>query len=563
MGNIIKRVYIDNFRKLSKLDFEIGRKITVLSGHNGVGKSSLLSLIASASGTNVKKIDGQKFQPDFLEYFEIDKEEKYSDYRMLVGFENEEIEYTYYKRISFSHDKSTGRGIRTLPRTYRKPDSIEPLKSMEKELKEKLGITDSMRVPVPTIYVSLSRLYPPGESSVSTTAINKQAKVYQKKYYEKYKEWYNSILPDSILVDSDKISVMKKDRTENSKLFMNLKDSTAKTQSVGQDNLGSIISALVDFYALSLEKDYQGGLLFIDEIEASLHPSALIKLFTLLDQVTEGLKLQILLTSHSLTILKEIINKQTNSSINYQLVYLKGLRDPNVTKYINYSALKSDLFDEIQSVQPTIKIYCEDDETAKLFEIIVNIALQHKLVDPLPKYKILPVYLGCEQLKELPKNDIHFNSVLIVLDGDAKSKTKIKIEEWLENKNIEEGKSSINLPDNIVTLPGFLSPEGFMYKIIYTYCKEYLEHQNFWRSLDKNPETTNYTSERVEDAFLFDDVNLDKIRENSNEMFTFCEKSQIIADYYNNKNEKELKLFAKNLKIAIDAITKSIKSSSL
>ncbi|HBM3623312.1 TPA: AAA family ATPase, partial [Listeria innocua] len=482
MGNIIKRVYIDKFRKLSKLDFEIGRKITVLSGHNGVGKSSLLSLIASASGTNVKKIDGQKFQPDFLEYFEIDKEEKYSDYRMIVGFENEEIEYTYYKRISFSHDKSTGRGIRTLPRTYRKPGSIEPLKSMEKELKEKLGITDSMRVPVPTIYVSLSRLYPPGESSVSTTAINKQAKVYQKKYYEKYKEWYNSILPDSILVDSDKISVMKKDRTENSKLFMNLKDSTAKTQSVGQDNLGSIISALVDFYALSLEKDYQGGLLFIDEIEASLHPSALIKLFTLLDQVTEGLKLQILLTSHSLTILKEIINKQTNSSINYQLVYLKGLRDPNVTKYINYSALKSDLFDEIQSVQPTIKIYCEDDETAKLFEIIVNIALQHKLVDPLPKYKILPVYLGCEQLKELPKNDIHFNSVLIVLDGDAKSKTKIKIEEWLENKNIEKGKSSINLPDNIVTLPGFLSPEGFMYKIIYTYCKEYLEHQNFWRS---------------------------------------------------------------------------------
>ncbi|EAV9865379.1 hypothetical protein FFD13_15265 [Listeria monocytogenes] len=102
-----------------------------------------------------------------------------------------------------------------------------------------------------------------------------------------------------------------------------------------------------------------------------------------------------------------------------------------------------------------------------------------------------------------------------------------------------------------------------MYKIIYTYCKEYLEHQNFWRSLDKNPETTNYTSERVEDAFLFDDVNLDKIRENSNEMFTFCEKSQIIADYYNNKNEKELKLFAENLKVAIDAITKSIKSSSL
>ncbi|HDM9868257.1 TPA: AAA family ATPase, partial [Listeria monocytogenes] len=538
MGNIIKNVHITTFRKLSNLEFNIGRNITVLSGHNGVGKSSLLSVIASVSGTNNKRNDGQKFQPDFVDYFHIDPKEKYLEYDMSVGYENEGIKYPFHKGVRFKNDTKTGRGIRPLPKTVSEPNSGKTNISAIKELKEKLDITESSRVPMPTIYLSLARLYPTGESDVKTTEVRKNTNIYQKKYYEKYREWYNAILPNSISTDSKDIFIMTKEVTENSKLFMGLNNSTAQTQSVGQDNLGSIISALVDFYALSLLEDYDGGVLFIDEIEASLHPSALTKLFTLLDQLSDYLKLQILVTSHSLTILKNIIIKQKKDPEKYQLIYLKGQRDPNVTQYIDYLTLKADLFDDVQSIQPTITIYCEDSETKQLFEMLINIAIRLRLIDPLPNYDILPIYIGKDQLEGLPKYDSHFRKVLIVLDGDAKSKNKTKIEEWINNNNFEKSRTAKKLRDNIVSLPGFLSPEGFLYKIIYTYCKRFIDHQNFWRSLDASPDLTNYTSERVEEMFVFPDneVNLDKLKSNSKDMLTFCEQSQIIYDYYNGQN---------------------------
>ena len=42
----LSRMKIENFRKLSDIEFEFGKKITVISGINGIGKSSLLALIA-------------------------------------------------------------------------------------------------------------------------------------------------------------------------------------------------------------------------------------------------------------------------------------------------------------------------------------------------------------------------------------------------------------------------------------------------------------------------------------------------------------------------------------
>lgn len=565
MEYFIKKVYVEKFRKLSNLEFDIGKKITVLSGHNGVGKSTLLSLIASASGTNQRRIDNQPFQPDFENYFKIDLNENYVDYRMIVGFNSISKQYDFFKRIGLRNDTQTGRGIRALPRTTKKPGSESNTKDAIRNLKSTLNIGDSSRVPVPTIYLSLSRLYPTGESKLVIEDVGKKRKIYQKNYYKKYKEWYNLILSNSISQNSEEISIMTKKLTDSSKLYMPLNDSSASTQSVGQDNLGTIISALVDFYSLSLNDDYKGGFLFIDEIEASLHPSALIRLFTLLDQLSGTLKLQIFLTTHSLTILKEIIDKQNVNSEEYQLIYMKGLRDPNVTKYIDYDTLKSDLFNETQSIQPKIKIYCEDSETVKLFNLIIGVVKQLKKEISLPMYEIIPIYLGCTQLENLPEQDSHFQNVLIILDGDAKSKEKIKIEEWQKNKNIEQGRTSKNFSGNIVTLPGFLSPEGFLYKLIYIYCHDYLEHQDFWRSLDRNPETTNYTSERVQDLFLLEDdkVNLDKLKKNSDKMFDFCEKSQIIFDYYSNVRPEEINDFVSKLSNSFNQVSKKIKSSRM
>ena len=54
----LKKIHIQNWRKLHGLELDIGNRLTLISGHNGVGKSNLLSIIASGSG---KKESQNKF----------------------------------------------------------------------------------------------------------------------------------------------------------------------------------------------------------------------------------------------------------------------------------------------------------------------------------------------------------------------------------------------------------------------------------------------------------------------------------------------------------------------
>ena len=50
-----KEFYIENFRKIKDRKMKIGKKITVFSGQNGVGKSNVMSLIASTFGTKERR----------------------------------------------------------------------------------------------------------------------------------------------------------------------------------------------------------------------------------------------------------------------------------------------------------------------------------------------------------------------------------------------------------------------------------------------------------------------------------------------------------------------------
>lgn len=560
-----KEAYIENFRKLNHLDtLHFGSNITMLSGHNGVGKSSLLSLFASLSGTSEKRVNNLTFQPEFTDYFFINPEENFSDYSVITKFLNEEKGIDFYKRISFNDYRESNRGIRPIPRITKNPNSDELVKSAKTKVKMELGLTDSSRVPIPSIYVSLSRLLPPGESDIETEQLSKNTNIYQNKYFNEYKEWYNAVLPGSIDTKSDNIETLIKNVTQSSKLFMPLVDSFANTQSVGQDNLGSIISALIDFYSLSLKNGYNGGCLFIDEIEASFHPSAAIKLLDLLIILADKLKLQIFFTSHSIILLERMIDLQNNDSNKYRLNYLKGIRDPFLTSYHDYNSLKADLFDDISSISPKIKVYCEDEQTAWLFNQIVNLSAHTKLEINTVELDIIPIFLGCNQLEKLPDHDVHFKNVLIVLDGDAKSKEKITIKNWIENKEFDKGKTPKKLKKNIIALPSFLAPEAFIYTVIYDYCKNYLEHRDFWRSLDRNPDTANYTSERVDTKFLVDDeeLNLDYIKSISKDMILFVEETQILKDYFNN-NIDQLNSFIKQLNNALDQLEVQNKAKQL
>lgn len=80
--------------------------------------------------------------------------------------------------------------------------------------------------------------------------------------------------------------------------------------SSGEDNIGQILMALISFRKLKREwADYKGGLLLIDEIDASLFPRAQIELFDLFDKVSKELDLQIVFTTHSPTLISHAYEK--------------------------------------------------------------------------------------------------------------------------------------------------------------------------------------------------------------------------------------------------------------
>lgn len=576
---------LENFRKFSYNDIndilEFGKKITVISGINGIGKSSLLALLASTSGTNDKRINGLPFQPEFTELFSIDKNEDYDKYKIFVEFDNkiDNPQKSYYltKRISFKNDVNSGRGIRLIPRTCPPIDndrSEYKLTVKEAQDDDEFG-SGSKRVPIPTEYVSLSRLVPLGESNVTFSKIRNSNKIIKNGSKDFFKKCYNSVLDNSISDDSTPIFVSKGVGSQKRKhLSLNPKDTTEKTLSVGQDNLEALTAAFTDFYALRAElgDKYQGGILCIDEIDASLHPSAVKKLWTLLKNLTDELNLQIILTSHSLVILKEICKSQMADPENYRLLYFKDNEHPRHSENIQYEILKADMFDQISISGPKIKIYCEDNITKKLFDLLEYCLKKKgsnkKLIDYFNYYDFctVGVKLGKDHLNQLPKEDDYFRTVLILLDGDAKLKSDVDPNDALHKskKDFEKGRKSKKVTcDNIVRLPTFYSPENYIFKVLEEVCDKYNEYNNFWSYIDNIPELSNFTVPRLRKKFRLKDKDLTykDIHDSESWMkdaLDFVDKSHLLVYYYkNNSNINELISFENELSRALGALRKT------
>lgn len=595
------RFEIENFRNFKEVSFELGRKITVISGQNGVGKSNLLSLIASGSGLSKKSVLGSNFQPEFYDFFNVDGNEDFENYKLYLTYIKNDGTTALTKRLSFKDDTKTERGIRIIPRTTNIKMENCTLKQAENKAKIEYDVGGAARVRIPTIYLSLSRLYPLGErkDTVKITEIRKKNLFYQKKADEKYKAWYNAVIPNSIKSEAT-LSKVEKSACSRASLHMDINNTPTLSQSIGQDNLGNIISALVDIYILSLDDEYNGALLCVDEIDVSLHPDTQIRLLDLFVQLSEELNIQFVLSTHSLTILKETLKKEKKDSTNFKVVYLKNPSAPYVTDRKTYELLKSDMFGSLSFQRPKVKIYFEDEIGKSLFELLMvafdniyniiekegdveNPVLRNSsdvrdfaeindrihslggMLHFLDNTRQISTMLGCEELFKINNADEYFKRVIFILDGDARYKDptqKPKIKDYLEQK-YDQHKLLLNdrnHPQNICFLPDYFAPESFLYSIIYKISTKPMEHLSFWRGLDSNETTALYTSEKIISMFsnLTDEYNNDdlkKILTNSrdNEVWQFVKKSDIITYYYSDyKTVEELLTFLEKIKKAYD-----------
>ena len=70
------------FRKLGNMTIEFADRLNVIAGHNGIGKSTIMALVANSSGLSTKakyrSFFGRTFQGNLFDIVHIDYQAEYA-----------------------------------------------------------------------------------------------------------------------------------------------------------------------------------------------------------------------------------------------------------------------------------------------------------------------------------------------------------------------------------------------------------------------------------------------------------------------------------------------------
>lgn len=437
----IIKIEIDRFRALKNISFNIGNKLTAIAGKNGTLKTTTLGIIGqpfSLQNSDIpmygeETIDGYNFKSQFSEKFKLstDKDKP-----------GEHLWRLYLTPDIYSNDS----GIFELESIYRDKGKKQ-IRFWSTKGKDK-G-TGYLQYPV--VFLSLKRLYPIGENK--TVELNDYNLSLEEK--EILIKWYKEIFTDINRNDFD-IKKIKTSSKNSTSISTNEIDPI--TISAGQDNIGKILLTILSFKRLKDKYpfDYQGGLILIDELEATLHSSALRKLLKILIKSAGDYKLQIIFTTHSEDIvIKELLSaKYSNDNT---ILYFKKV-DDEVKVYENELSLdqiKSDLGSEIINSDDTkIRIYTEDDVGMRIVKCLLP-------NDKKKKFDFINLNLGEGEYKNLLDHKCKdFLNSIIIVDGD----------QW-NNKSLLKHK-------NVITLPGKHLPEKFLYDFLYNLP----ENDEYWNT---------------------------------------------------------------------------------
>jgi AAA15 family ATPase/GTPase len=448
---IINKIYIKKFRGFQDVEFELGKFITVISGQNGTQKTTILGMLSQSFAIteddhpmkNEKPLSGGNYVSSFADKFKLSEDfDKAGEHEWTLFFENNI--FPPYEIESIHRDKSKG----TI-RFWKKGDRTK----------------GSGFIQLPVIYLSLKRLLPIAEDIKLSVDDEMSLSTDD---FEFYKKWFNKILiltreKDQVLSSSYLSSTNKQTVGANTDHY------DWKSNSAGQDNLSKILLSILSFKKLKekYNEKYIGGILAIDEIDASFYPGSQKILFDELITFASKFKIQIIFTTHSLTILEKAneIKDEPKRSGQVKLMFLtKEDGRINVKNDTNYNYIKNYLNRTLtgKSLKKKIDLYTEDKEGA----IFVKFLLGQKT-----KYlNFIDVNLGCGniiQLASVKVPSFTYPNSIIVLDGDVK-KNAVQLR-------------SIKKLKNILLLPSDKSPEQFL--------SEFLNNLNdnhpIWHEIDE------------------------------------------------------------------------------
>lgn len=417
----IIKIEVEKFRHLNNITIPLNKQIIAIAGQNGTGKSTLLGLIGHVFNYEKthKTITGLNFSTVFSEIFQF----SYPKY-------DKEKEHIYWAHFNDRQKVKVQSAIRKGQTT-----TLRLVVGTKRKGKSKRKL--------PVIYLGLRRLYPLAqERTIRQSNIKLPPEA-----LDAYKTLHNEIL----LLDDPIIP---------QKVTSRIKSSIAPTSlsydsigiSAGQDNIGQIITALLSFKQLKddLGNNYDGGILLIDELDATLFAAAQEKLIEKLFRYASDLSLQIIFTTHSLEILDLLsINKYKHHS---EIVYLSNARGPvEAFTDLDIESIRRDVLVKapIKVTLKKIDVYCEDSEARLFIASLLPAEIRKRIT--IHKITFSESLLRTIAKKKIPA----FENSIIVLDGDAQNNRH-------NNK--------------IVFLPGKSRPED----ILFRFLKELPKNDDFW-----------------------------------------------------------------------------------
>lgn len=431
----IDKICIHKFRLFEDVEFQLGSTITVIAGHNATGKSTLLSLLghcAELKGANNKPLIHRNFGTEFSEIIKgsLEFDKRISSAYTLYFSGNDEV-----KSIS----------LRTGWQKYKegKRFRIIPKKTAERKTERKLEW--------PTLYLGLSRLYPVGESEQAKKISVHLTDEQEKELYSAHR----SIL--SLYEEPRDYTGITLREKKTVGIVTNTYDYICN--SAGQDNLSQIIMAVLSFEALKakLGSEWKGGLLLIDELDAALHPAAQELLVKYLYRTAKKLEIQVVFTTHSLSLLESICRITSSNTVDstncYEHIYITTRNNTlEIERNPDYSLIYYDMLNlsSSHSVLRKITVYSEDDE-ARWF-------LTKMIAPVLNRVDTPNIKMGYTDLLKLYKCDPkHFRNIIFVLDGDV---MQSEVDDTVKSLPYRDVKNIIKLPAE------GLSPEELFFNFL-------------------------------------------------------------------------------------------------
>jgi len=450
----IKKIHIKKFRGFKNIEFELGKNLTAIAGQNGTQKTTILGLLTqpftitndSNPIKNEKPLTGGNFKSAFSEKFKLSESDKPGSHEWSLYLDDTDKPFT----------------LVSIPRS--KKDNT--IRFWRKGTKEK----GSGYLQLPVIFLSLKRLIPIGEDEdidVGSISLTDEEIKFCIKYHKK-------IL---LLHDDIKRTEYLESKIKNT-LGVNTDKYDWKQNSAGQDNIGKILLAILSFKRLKEKypQHYEGGILAIDELEATLYPASQEKLVEFLSEQASLLNLQIFFTTHSLEILKKL---EVNSSSKNKIIFFEKINDNFIPHDdYTYNDIKDILLvtSSVEADVRKLRVFCEDEET----RVFVKQILGTKIT----KYLVFDkLNLGGESYITLVKEKFHpfsFPNSIIILDGDMKSRIPKRFQ-------------------HLLVLPGNSSPE----RELAVFLNSLSDTDDFWKSIgvhyNKQVCFRNYTFEEILD----------------------------------------------------------------